>query len=144
GLEIARQVAPGVARRGSLLAADREDLGTDRAPAEPLVEKAPGVVAQHPDDHRVATLGDQPLEQREEEAAPDSLVLPVGRDVEGEDLAGELGAAPAPAAAAKTENVAIARDRDAHIARLALDHRRPAEFAAGRRKADEKRRRQDA
>src|SRR5262249_20147803 len=142
--EKARQIAPGIAGRLDLLAADREQLALHLATAETLVEEPTGIVAQYPNDRRAAALIDKSLEQREEQPAPDPLVLPVGRDVKGKDLAGEFRLTAAAAAAAETEDVGVPVDGDAHIARLAVDNRGPAELAPLRRQADEKRRRQNA
>jgi hypothetical protein len=73
---------------------------------------------------------DQPGEQRQQKPAADALVLPVRRDVEGEHLAGKFRLAAAPPAAAEAEDATLLTDRDPHIARLAFDHRRPADLAA--------------
>src|ERR1051325_3981658 len=83
-------------------------------------------------------------EKGEEEPAADALVLPVGRDIEGKDLAGEFRLAAAAAAAAETEDMLVLIDRDAHIVRFALDDGGPAELAPLRRQPDQKRRRQNA
>src|SRR4051794_19194973 len=93
--EKARQGAPGITGGLDLFAADREQLALHLAAVEALVEEAAGIVAQYPDDRRAAALVDQPLEQRQQQTAADPLVLPVRRDIEGEDLAGEFRLAAA-------------------------------------------------
>src|SRR5436305_5599084 len=144
GREKTRQVAPNIPRGFDLFAADRKHLALHLAPAEALVKKAPGIVAQHPDDHRAAALIDEPLEQCEQQPPTDPLILPVGGDIKGKDLAGKFRLATAAAAAAETEDMSVLVDRDAHIVRFALDDGRPAKLAPLRRQPDEKRRRQDA
>src|SRR5207302_3252580 len=123
---------------------DGEHLVLHLAAADAAIKEAAGVVAQHPDDRRSATLRHQPLEQRKQQAAADPLVLPVGRDIEREYFAGELRRAAATAAAAKTEDLAVIIDGDPHVARLALDHCRPAKLAPLRRQPDQEWRRQNA
>src|SRR5207237_389928 len=90
GREKTRQVPPSIARGFDLFAADRKHLALHLAPAEALVKKAPRIVAQHPDDRRAAALIYEPLEQCEQEPPADPLILPVGGDIEGKDLAGEF------------------------------------------------------
>src|SRR5258708_11070184 len=92
----ARQVAPGITGGLDLFAADREQLALNLAAAEALVEEAAGIVAQYPDDRRAAAMVDQPLEQRQQQAAADTLILPVRRDIKGEDFASKFRLAAAP------------------------------------------------
>src|SRR5690242_7211716 len=54
-----------------------------------------------------------------------------------------LGAVAVAATAPEPDDLAVAVDRDAHVARLALDDGRPPDLASARRQADEKRCRQN-
>ena len=84
-----RQIAPAIGGRLDRRAADRERLSAHLAGAEPLVKETRRVVAQHPKDRRTAPRRDEAAEQRDQQPAPDPLVLPVRGDVEREHLAGE-------------------------------------------------------
>src|SRR5437773_5497412 len=102
GREKTRQVAPSIARGFNLFAADSKHLALHLAPAEALVKKAPGIVAQHPNDRRAAALIDEPREQCEQEPPTDPLILPAGADIAGNDFAAKSRLAPAAPAPAQT------------------------------------------
>src|SRR5580700_6280889 len=102
-------------------AAERQHAVADLVPADPLVEKSRGVVAQYPDDRRIAADRREAREQRQQQAAANPLVLPVRRDVEREHFAGEPRLAAARAATAETDHLAVGGNRDAHVARFAAD-----------------------
>ena len=93
--------------------------------SEPLVKEARGVVPQDPHDGRGPTHRDEASEEGDQQASPNAQILPIGPDIEREDLALKKAVATVWATAAKTENNPVIRHRNANISRLAQNDAPP-------------------
>ena len=101
------------------------------SPPYPTFIKETGwIVAQYPKDCGTAPGCHKASKQRDQQASPNPLILPIRGDIEREHLAGEKAVAPIWPAAAKTENGADRIHSHAHVAGFAQDDAAPASLAA--------------
>src|SRR5260370_39219868 len=98
--------------------------------AQTFVEETRWIVAQHPKDCGTASGCDEASKQRDQQASPNPLILPIRGDIEREHLAGEKAVAPIWSAAAKTENGTDRICIHAHVTGFAQHHASPASLAA--------------
>ena len=106
--EKTREIWPAIGDRLDRRAADCDWLSAHLVGAEPLIEEPRRIFAQHPKDRRPPPCSDEPAEQRDQQPAPNPLVLPIRGDVKREHFAGERAFAAVRAAAAETEDCAVA------------------------------------